>query len=128
MSSIFFSFISTMCNSIITISTIFGNRNSISFINTIRLLFFLSEQCDLAGIRHTGECTQFLQSFDMGLGQFVAAQGELLHGDEVLALSLFHSVQRRRLAQTVYRSERRQQAVGASGRVRAVSGSRGSKT
>ena len=47
----------------------------------------------------------------MGLGELVAAGGELLHRDEALSLALFHGVQRRRLAQSPNGDEGRQQAV-----------------
>ena len=71
------------------------------------LLFFHLKQGDLAGLRHTGEGTQGLELLDMGLGELVAAHGELLDGDEGFALALFHRVQRRRLAHAAVKGGRR---------------------
>ena len=58
-----------------------------------------SEQSDLAGVCHAGEGPQLFQLFDVGLGQLVAAHGELLNGDKGLPFPLLHRVDGRRLAQ-----------------------------
>ena len=51
-----------------------------------------SEQGDLAGVRHTGEGAQSFQLLDVGFGQLAAAGGKFFHGNEGLALPLFHGV------------------------------------
>ncbi|CAN3970939.1 DUF1836 domain-containing protein, partial [Dysosmobacter welbionis] len=70
-----------------------------------------SKQRQLAGLRHPGEGSQRLQLLNMGLGQLVAAHGELLNGDELLPIPLLHCVDGRRLSQAVDRCEGRQQTV-----------------
>ena len=73
---------------------------------------FLSlEQTYLTGLRHAGKGAQRLELLDVGLTELVAGGGEFLNGDEFLALALLHGGLCRRLAQTVYRYERRQQSV-----------------
>ena len=64
--------------------------------------FFSLKQTHLTGLRHAGEGAQRLQLLDVGLTELVAGHGELLDGDELLALALLHGGQRRRLAQTVH--------------------------
>ena len=51
----------------------------------------------------------------MRLGELIAAHGELLDRDELLAPALFHRVQRRGLAESVDGDERRQEAAFGDG-------------
>ena len=67
------------------------------------------KQIHLAGVRHPRKGPQGLQLLDMGLGQLAAAHGKLLHGDEGLALALFHRVLGGGLPQSMDGDQRWQQ-------------------
>ena len=69
------------------------------------------EKGDLAGLRHAGKGPQRLELLDMGLGELVAAGGELLNGNEGLALALLHRSLSRRFTQSVNGNEGQQQTV-----------------
>ena len=64
-------------------------------------MLILSEERDLARLRHAGKGAQRLELLDMGLGEFVAAGGKFLHGNKCFSLALLHSGQRRRLTQAM---------------------------
>ena len=69
------------------------------------------KQRDLAGVCHAREGPQSLELVNVGLGELVAAQGELLYGDELLPLPLLNRVRRRRLPQAPHGGEGRNESV-----------------
>ena len=58
----------------------------------MRALHSYSEQADLGGIRQFSEGARVLEHLDVGFRHLGAGGGDLLDGDEVLALSSLHQV------------------------------------